>query len=260
MAVSFDNSVPDGSRCIQVRVSDPDSLSAADNFSENVSVRVISLNFSKKKDISGILPSVPSATLVPTDSTHVFTICFPQCPYIDGPYQIGIIAYDDACSLPLTDTLKVAVTVQPPLNSPPYFTSPTPVTAILNEGDSASWSFEIRANDQDSMILYLITDGFVLKDAGMMFTVQTQEKGLIRGQLHWDAFCNIYDFTKRTSFQVKIIADDMDLCATNDPATAVYNISIKPPGDTHSLVGNDLTAGQLQRLVAVLVQRPRGTH
>ncbi len=255
MAVSFDNSVPDGGRCIQVRVSDPDSQTAADNFSENVSIRVIPLNFSKKKDISGILPSVTSATLVPTDSTHVFTICFPQCPYIDGPYQIGIIAYDDACSLPLTDTLKVAVTVQPPLNSPPYFTSPTPVTAILNEGDSASWSFEIRDNDQDSMILYLITDGFVLKDAGMTFTVQTQEKGLIRGQLHWDAFCNIYDFTKRTSFQVKIIADDMDLCATNDPATAVYNLSVKLPGVANPLVDTDLTSDPHEHLVPGLVRR-----
>src|SRR5260221_1021919 len=255
MAVSFDNTVPDGSRCIQVRVSDPYSESAVDNFSENVSIRVIPLNFSKKKDIIGILPSVTSATLVPTDSAHVFTICFPQCPYIDGPYQIGIIAYDDACSLPLTDTLKVAVTVQPPPNSPPYFTSPTPVTAILNEGDSATWSFEIRDNDQDSMILYLITDGFVLKDAGMTFTVQTQEKGLIRGQLHWDALCNIFDFTKRTSFQVKIIADDMDLCATNDPATAVYNLSVKLPGVANPLVDTDLTSDPHEHLVPGLVRR-----
>jgi len=255
MAVSFDNSVPDGSRCIQVRVSDPDSQTAADNFSENVSIRVIPLNFSKKKDISGILPSVTSATLVPTDSTHVFTICFPQCPYIDGPYQIGIVAYDDACSLPLTDTLKVAVTVQPPPNSPPYFTSPTPVTAILNEGDSATWSFEIKDNDQDSMILFLITDGFVLKDAGMTFTIQTQEKGLIRGQLHWDAFCNIFDFTKRTSFQVKIIADDMDLCATNDPATAVYNLSVKLPGVANPMVDTDLTPDPHEHVVPGLVRR-----
>jgi hypothetical protein len=254
MAVSFDNTVPDGSRCIQVRVSDPDSQSAADNYTENISIRVIPLNFSKKKDISGILPSVTTATL-DHGSTKDFTICFPQCPYIDGTYQIGIIAYDDACSLPLTDTLKVAVTVQPPPNTLPYFTSPTPVTAVLNEGGSATWSFEVKDNDQDSMFLSLVTDGFVLNDAGMKFTVQTNQKGLIRGQLHWDAFCNIYDFTKRTGFQVKIIANDMDLCAADNPVAAVYNLSVRLPGVADPLVDTDLTPDPHEHLVPGLVRR-----
>ncbi|MFM7852350.1 MAG: hypothetical protein ACKO96_10655, partial [Flammeovirgaceae bacterium] len=98
MSVSFLNNVEDAQRCIQVRVSDIDSTKPDQNFTENIGIRVIGLNF-KNPDLNQILPSITTAVLT-NGSTKDFEICFPQCSYTTGPYQVGIIAYDDACSLP----------------------------------------------------------------------------------------------------------------------------------------------------------------
>src|SRR5690349_24605287 len=111
MNITFSNDVNDTERCIEVEVSDKDALRESDNFTEKVTIKAIPLNF--KQDISGILPEVTSATLQ-NGSTQTFNICFDRCPYIEnGPFQIGIVAYDDACSLPLSDTLKVSVNIEP---------------------------------------------------------------------------------------------------------------------------------------------------
>src|SRR5690606_1839761 len=100
MTVTFSNDVADNERCIQVEVSDPDALRDLDNFTENITIRAIPIGF--RGDVSGVLPEVASATLT-NGSTQTFDICFDRCPVVEnGPFQIGIVAYDDACSLPLS--------------------------------------------------------------------------------------------------------------------------------------------------------------
>ncbi|MGC4022927.1 MAG: hypothetical protein QM734_13785 [Cyclobacteriaceae bacterium] len=61
-------------RCIVVRVSDPDSQSAFQNFTENVTIKAVPLSF-RDKYLSSILPTVKSAQLT-NGSTVDFTICF----------------------------------------------------------------------------------------------------------------------------------------------------------------------------------------
>jgi len=221
MDIFFGNTVADGQRCINVRVSDADSQSPDDNFTENIKIKAFALNF--KKDLSGILPTITTATLV-NGSTADFTICFPSCPYFyGGAAQIGIIAMDDACSLPLTDTLKVNLTVEPPVNHKPVFTSPNPVIASLNEGTSAAWPWSVTDEDNDPLVVSVLTNGFLLSTAGMVFNTAANVLGAANGELKWDAFCNIYDFTKRTGFQVTVQVEDQDKCLLANPAKAVLD-------------------------------------
>lgn len=252
--VSFSNTVTDDSRCIQVRVADPDSENPADNFTENIKIRAVALNF-KKKDLSEILPADVTGVLT-NGSTKDFTICFPRCPYFEGgPYQIGIIAMDDACSLPLTDTLRVNVTVEPPANSDPYFTNVHPIMSTLNEGDQAAWNFQIKDDDLDSIFVYPSTDNFLLTSAGMTFSITTQQPGLVEGTLRWDAYCDIYDFTKRTGFQVKINARDIDVCDINDPVSDTYNLTVLLPGNSPPHIDTDLTTNPDERTVGLLTRQ-----
>lgn len=253
MDVSFSNSVTDGNRCIQVRVADPDSENPADNFTENIKIRAVALNF-KKKDMSEILPADVSGILI-NGSTKDFSICFPKCPYFEGgPYQIGIIAMDDACSLPLTDTLRINVSVEPPVNSDPYFTISHPVMSALNEGDQASWNFQVKDDDLDSIFVYPSTNNFLLTSAGMTFSITTQQPGLVEGTLSWDAYCDIYDFTKRTGFQVKINARDIDACDINDPVSDTYNLAVVLPGNSPPHIDTDLTPDPNERTVGILTR------
>ncbi|HRG10253.1 MAG TPA: gliding motility-associated C-terminal domain-containing protein [Cyclobacteriaceae bacterium] len=255
MSVSFSNVVTDANRCIDVRISDPDASKISDNFSERVSIRVVPLNF--RKDINSILPAT-TTTVLTNGSTHDFRICFPQCPFINGPYQIGVIAFDDACSLPLTDTLKVIVNTQPPTNTAPYFVKPTqPITQVtLLEGGVYEAEFEVRDNDGDELIPFITTDGFILADAG--FTVSFDEprvNGKLTGKIRWDAFCNIFDFTNRTFFEVKILANDRDICDNNALVSVSYKFQVVLPGNADPIIDTDLTANPQERTVFNIQRR-----
>lgn len=255
MSVSFNNVVTDANRCIDVRVSDLDASKINNNFSERVSIRVVPLNF--RKDITSILPAT-TTTLLTNGSTHDFRICFPQCPFIDGPYQIGVIAFDDACSLPLTDTLKVMVNTQPPPNTAPYFVKPTqPITQVtLLEGDVYEAEFEVRDNDGDELIPFITTNGFILADAG--FTVTFDEprvNGKLTGKIRWNAFCNIFDFTNRTFFEVKILANDLDKCDNNALVSVAYKFQVVLPGNADPIIDTDLTPNPQERSVLNIQRR-----
>ncbi len=249
MNVFFSSATSDANRCIQVQVSDPDASSIHDNFQERVRIKAVAINF--KKDLSSILPAVTNATLI-NGSTVEFTICFPQCPFLfGGTPEIGIVAMDDACSLPLTDTLKVLVDVEPPPNAPPQITSAHPVTATLNEGDQQAWPWSVVDSDGDPLMVTVLTNGFVLATAGMQFNTFNNVPGAANGELKWDAYCDIYDFTQRTSFQVTVRAEDADLCLIPSPAAAVYNLNVILPGNADPIIDSDLSTNPLERTVAV---------
>src|SRR6478736_125153 len=223
MSVSFAYTVADGDRCIVVQVSDPDSSDPAQNSTENISIRAVALNFKNSNVGSIILPAVKSATLK-NGSTQEFRICFPQCPFINVPYQIGIIAMDDACSLPMTDTLRIVVNTQPPANSNAYFLPPKITTAQLYEGGTGSWPFVAKDDDGDNLVLSVITDDFVLKDVGMSYTVLNKDKGSASGAVGWEALCKKYEFAERTDYTVKVLVDDQDLCNIIHYDTAVFHL------------------------------------
>ncbi|MEJ0033574.1 MAG: hypothetical protein WDO15_25995 [Bacteroidota bacterium] len=98
------------------------------------------------------------------------------------------------------DTLRVNVDIEPPDNQRVRFNPPNPVMATLDEGTQDSWNFEAHDADNDQLIFYALTDGFSLTRSGMKTTVNQNDPGVLKGKLSWDAFCDIYDFTKRTNF------------------------------------------------------------
>jgi len=256
MSVSFANGISDGDRCIQVRVSDPDASKIEDNFSEKISIRAVSLNF--KKNINEILPKITSTTLL-NGNTVDFTVCFPACPYIEGgPYQIGIIAFDDACSLPLSDTLKIEVNIQPPVNTKPYFVKPIdPITSVtLTEGGFYESDFEIRDDDNDELLVTVTNNGFVLANAGISVMIdEPRVNGIVKGKIRWDAFCDIFDFTQRTYFEVTISANDKDVCDTRVPVTTTYKMNVLLPGNADPSIDTDLTSDPQERRVLNLERR-----
>ncbi len=247
MNVIFANTVDDATRCIEVQVSDPDASKQDDNFTENVKIRAIPLNF--KKDVSGILPTITSATLI-KGSTKTFQICFGECPYIEGPFQVGIVAYDDACSLPLSDTLKITVNIQPPANNNVRFISPATavVSQTLNEGDKLTWDIQAVDDDGDQIIAAIFTDGFNPSDVGMKFTQIKNENGEYHAQLEWDTRCDVYDFTHRTEFEFKIQLEDVDFCKFSHPVYRTFKLRVKLPGNQDPIIESNLP-GANRRLI-----------
>lgn len=235
MSVSFSNDVADAERCIQVQISDIDSDAARDG-SENIRVAAIPIGF--RKDVSGILPGVTTATLT-NGSVKTFDICFDPCPYVEGPFQVGIVAFDDACSLPLADTLRITVNIEPPDNTNAYFTTPN-VTQELTEGASMSWPIAAVDDDLDPLSIGVVTDGFDLAAAGMRIEAVEQANGSYKAKFVWDAFCDIYSFVNRTTFNVKIVAEDDDECTFSHPAVMEFKLKVKLPGNASPVISTDL--------------------
>src|SRR5690606_11313626 len=246
MNVSFANALNDEERCIQVQVSDPDAAKEDENFQENIMIKAIPLGF--KKNVSEVLPEIVGSTLVNGD-TRVFDICFPECPYVqDGPYTIGIVAYDDACSLPLFDTLKITVNVEPPPNSNPYFTTPD-VTAVLTEGETRSWPIQAKDDDGDPLTVGFVPVGFDLAGAGMEFTITGQQDGLVNADFVWDASCDVYDFAQGSEFEVLVVAEDTDQCNFNNAAIMKLHLKVQLPESLFPVIDTDLTPDPAERFV-----------
>ncbi len=243
MTISFSNTVSDEDRCIQVEVSDLDSSRPQDSFTEKVKIRAIPIGF--KKDLSSILPGVTTAVLQ-NGSKKVFDICFDKCPpFENGTFQIGIVAYDDACSLPLSDTLKITVNVQPPTNTKPYFTTANVAETVM-EGDARTYQIRAVDDENNQMAWFMLTDQFILAKAGMSLVEKTSEPGLFEAELVWDPRCDVYDFTAKQNFEVKILVEDLDECNFPKLDTMIFKLAIDLPGNSDPLISTSLTPDEIQ--------------
>ncbi len=251
MQVTFSNTVADSLRCIQVQVADPDASKQDDNFNEKVKIKAIPLGF--RKNVGGILPDITNATLI-NGSTISFKICFDKCPYVPGPFQVGIVAYDDACSLPLSDTLRVTVNITPPDNALPYFTT-ADVNEVVDEGETKTWAIRGLDDDGDALVAGLIPDGFRLEDYGMKFTQVKSEAGLYEAQLEWDTRCDVYNFSQKTEFTFKVLLDDIDDCTLAQPDFMYFKLRVKLPGNADPVIDSDLTTNPFERTVTGLKRK-----
>jgi hypothetical protein len=250
LSVSYTNSVADADRCVEVQISDLDSEKPEDNFQEKIRIRILPLNFKNNtRYLNELLPEVSTATLV-NGSTADFTICFPECSYVPGGiYQIGIIAYDDACSLPLSDTLRISVYVEPPENNPPAFTTPNQVITI-NEGDPLlTIPFLATDTDLDQLDIFVLTEGFILENVGMsLIDVNTTQPGLLTGTFTWDSRCDVFDFTQKTEFKLLVMVEDRDKCLLNNRDTLTFDLTIILPGNSDPLISSDLQQADEKRI------------
>ncbi len=255
MNITFSNQVTDSDRCIQVTVSDPDASKIEDNFTEKVKLRVVTFGF--KKDMSTILPAVSEATLT-QGSTKTFDICFDECPPNEsGIFQVGIIAMDDACSLPLSDTLRLTVNVQPPTNVKPKFELPLAevTTDNLTEGDKEIYRIKAVDGNNDQMIISIIPEGFNMGNVGMNVNQIENRKGLYEADLVWDTRCDVYDFREKTNFQLRFLVQDEDACAYSGSDTVSFNLSVKLPGNADPVISTDLQPDQIVNGVYMLERK-----
>jgi hypothetical protein len=241
----FANTVADEDRCVTVRVTDEDALSQFHNFSEQVKIRAIPIGF--KGDVSDVLPSVTFASLSSANPFVDFKICFDKCPHQAGPYQIGIIAADDACSLPLLDTIKINVNIQPPPNERATFLTPAmDVKETVRKGFERIWTITGRDPDGQKVLVEVITDGFKLEDAGFRLVQKPTTADRYEADLIWDTNCEKFDFTEKRNFKIKLLIDDEDQCELKEPDILNFNFTIDLELGNAPVIGSTLTAHQRQ--------------
>lgn len=237
LSISIPNSAVGDERCIEVKVTDPDINNPLDNFSERIQIRAIGLDF--KGNASRILPAVTNAVLTPGSPDKTFKICFDECPFdVDGFSAVGIVAFDDACSLPLTDTMRVNLYLEPKPNSDPYFTT-ADVTESILEGDTTfTWEIEGIDDDNDPLEVTLVSN-FLLPAAGMRLETVEQVDGSYRGLLRWTPNCEKVNFENIRDFTFGLALNDKE-CDLNEPDTMTFDLAVVlPPNTTPTLTINN---------------------
>jgi hypothetical protein len=232
MSVTFPASTPDEERCIEVQITDPDAAKISDNYTENVYIQAIPLGF--KEDVEGLLPEDFEATLV-NGSDATFKICFEECPYLrSGSFQIGIVAFDDACSLPLSDTLRIDVYVEPPPNKQAYFLDGNELNITVQEEEDGLLMRDIlaRDDDNDSLTLDITPVGFNPDDFGISLTQGNNQPGEAEALLEWNYDCQKFSYESQTEFPFILTVDDDDKCQLADPVDLKVNLKIELPPNT----------------------------
>jgi hypothetical protein len=230
LVVSYNADVTDEERCIEVVVSDPDAFSAAENFSETV--RIDAVLKGSRANVSGVLPIVRKATLTPGSPEVAFEICFQRCPLTrDGHFKMAIVAYDDACSQPLSDSLWVDVYVEPPPNEDPYFETDD-VENVVEVNAQQSWPVKGIDPDNNPVELNVITEGkFELEDFGFSLETTILEPGNYDGIFRWNPDCNVLDFSEQQDFNIKLVLNDLE-CEVNEPDTMTFDLHLNIPPNT----------------------------
>lgn len=244
MNVTFPAGTPDDQRCIEIQITDPDALKPSDEYREEVFIKAIPLGF--KEDVEGILPEDITATLV-NGSGATFKICFEECPYLkSGSFQIGIVAFDDACALPLSDTLRINVYVEPPPNNEPYFLDRPEynVNVVETAGGVFTRDFLARDADNDSLTISIKPVGFNPADHGITLNPGNNKPGEVEALLEWNYDCQKYSFDGMTSFPFILTVDDKDYCQFADEDKLKLTLNIELPPNTEPDVNISLNTDE----------------
>ena len=254
MEVFFDTSVSDDNRCINVRVSDLDSENVGSNYTENIYLKAIPIKFDPNEvDLTSILPVISNATLI-NGSLEEFNICFPECPLLDPQevdyFDVGIIAFDDGCALPLSDTLVVRVRVEAPINFPTNIitagNSISEITLVESQGIGQNISFFIEGVDADNRLLIMsfLTEGdFNLENAGISFSPpDTSIPGKSSTTFNWNLDCSNgnLDFSEGVTisddgdiitkqYKIRVVVEDPADCSWSNTDTLMMNLNIQFP-------------------------------
>ena len=254
LSLYFDNTVADADRCIEVKITDADAFG---DKPEYVKIKLFPIGF-KSKNLNNILPAVKDAYLTPGSPEVTFKLCFDACPIVkSGHFQFAVVAYDDACSLPLDDSVKVNVYIEPPVNNDPFFETPD-VTESLHVTQVKTWDISGIDPDLDPLVTTVKPKGFALADYGLSVKTIKLENGEYDAQLTWDPDCNTMNFANKRDFQIKLTLDDVDKCKTNIADTMTFNLHLDvDPNQAPTLEITSASAVELENnKINAFVQEP----
>jgi gliding motility-associated-like protein len=254
-------------RCLKLKVTDED-IQAEDGFLENLRFRVVGDNFS---GTGGVTLSVQQGTVTPNSPELFLNVCLPECPPVfTQPYRFSVVAYDDVCSVPMTDTLHVEVALTPPANEAAHFVNiaNNQLTVrqglhnmpIVQEGDTYNFILEGFDADGDDLEFNWVAQGFDAQQWGFSINKLDELLGAdgrrrVRYGVRWDAVCSSQrDFGTKDKFSFLFSLDDQPDCDQHKQATYLVNFGVVIPGNNAPDVRTSLNSFQPTELFTREVQ------
>ncbi|MEM9672005.1 MAG: gliding motility-associated C-terminal domain-containing protein [Bacteroidota bacterium] len=221
-------------KCLELFVSDGDSNTEG---GEVIRVEARGVNFDQ--DIQELIsPNI--RILEGPDAVFPLEFCLPDCPYVRGPMLIDIIAYDDACSVPLRDTLRLTIEIDGPQDSDPVIVgNPNILNVELGVGENYELEIQGLDEDDDLLVLEAYGDGFDLADLGIELQERLLVPGEVRKVLTWTPDCASYDFRAQNEFEVVVELDDINECSLGEPDRLIIRFTVNLPDNNRPKITLD---------------------
>lgn len=171
----------DDPMCFEVMVTDP---------TINQMIRVNGQTINATKNYFTLLPA--QFTTSADNDTLRFQICLEECfiSYDNRPIRIELIAEDESCPVPLTDTLTIFIRRDNSVNTAPAITTSVPGEYVhASAGSPVSFTVFGNDADQDNILLSAQGRGFTLSSLAMKFN-QISGKATVQQNFTWTPPCN----------------------------------------------------------------------
>jgi len=217
--------------CFEVMVTDP---------SVNDIVRVNGQTINATSDYFDILPAQFTTSI--SNDTMRFQICLDECfvTYDNRPLRIELIAEDNSCPTPLTDTLTILIRRESNGNTPPVVTTSLPGEYVhATAGVPVNFIVYGKDADKDDLELSARGQDFALTSQGMNFGTKTGKEA-IQQNFTWTPPCNA---KKGDTLAVDFLLKDMR-CSGNPLSVSkpIYFIIDQSPNNAPAVTTNLISA------------------
>ena len=212
-------------QCIDLLITDDQDL----RNNEKMSVIVFPINFSTSSDL--VSPGDDNLLAGPGDTLTGWEICPPNCEeIIEEPFIFDVIAFDDGCPQPKSDTTRVILELIPEPNSGPQLTSDInggeDLVFNVYEIDTIDISFTGYDPDSTNLLtLKVVPDRFSLKDFGMEFTNVSEITHTVSSDFQWIIDCDKLENTEKKNFHMWFILND-NSCDSSGIDTVEVTINV----------------------------------
>jgi len=94
-----------------------------------------------------------------------------------------------------------------------------------------------------------------MEDVGMKLVQTKLEDGSYEAHLEWNTHCDVYDFSGKSQFVVKVLLDDVDQCMLAQPDIMTFNLRVDLPGNRVPIIDSDLTGDPQERFVPGITRK-----
>jgi gliding motility-associated-like protein len=171
----------DDPKCFEVMVTDP-------TINQKISVNGQTINTTK--NYFTLLPA--AFTTSNTSDTLKFQLCLDDCfvTYDNRPLRIELIAEDESCPVPLTDTLTIFIRRENSGNNAPTVSTSLPGDYLqVHAGEPVKFTVYGKDADQDNITLSGQGKGFTTTAMGMKFS-QVTGKSAVQSEFTWTPPCS----------------------------------------------------------------------
>jgi gliding motility-associated-like protein len=213
----------DDPNCFEVMVTDP---------TVNQKIRVNGQTINSTQDYFTLLPAEFTTTVA--NDTLKFQVCLDECfiSYDNRPLRIELIAEDESCPNPLTDTLTIFIRRENTENVAPTVTTSLQSDYVhVTEGIPVTFTVFGKDSDQDNITLTGQGKGFTTASMNMKFNA-VSGKSAIQSNFTWTPPCNARQGdTLTVNFQVQDLRCEANPYSVSRPVHFIVDKSLNTTPD-----------------------------